>query len=173
MRLTRRQVLVGAATSGLGAVGLYELVDRLTESPTARGHGRLLPEQHLLDGVAVIRDNGVAVVVPPLHHAVVTARVVADDLRGGQRQLEEALAEPASSSATGTLALAARTASRAAAARRRPRDRLPVPRVSYWPDGFVCTLIRARCAAPRPQATSKAGSGAPTASPHCLVCNTT
>src|SRR5207244_424700 len=93
MRLTRRQVLVGAATSGLGAVGLYELVDRLTESPTARGHGRLLPEQHLLDGVAVIRDNGVAVVVPPLHHAVVTARVVADDLRGGQRQLEEALAE--------------------------------------------------------------------------------
>src|SRR5438132_3920601 len=93
MRLTRRQVLVGAATSGLGAVGRYELVDRLTGSPIARGHGRLLPEQHLLDGVAVIRDDGVAVVVPPLHHAVVTARVVANDLRGGQRQLEEALVE--------------------------------------------------------------------------------
>src|SRR5881398_568018 len=93
MRLTRRQVLVGAATSGLGAVGLYELVDRLTESPAARGHGRLHPEQHLLDGVAVIRDNGVAVVVPPLHHAVVTARVVTDDLGSAQRQLEEALVE--------------------------------------------------------------------------------
>jgi hypothetical protein len=93
MRLTRRQVLVGAATSGLGAVGLYELVDRLTGSPAARGEGRLLPEQHLLDGVAVTRDNGVAVVVPPLHHAVITARVVADDLRGAQQQLEEALVD--------------------------------------------------------------------------------
>jgi hypothetical protein len=93
MRLTRRQVLVGAATSGLGAVGLYELVDRLTGSPGARGHGRLQPEQHLLDGVAVMQDNGVAVVVPPLHHAVVTAKVVTHDLRGAQRELEDALVE--------------------------------------------------------------------------------
>jgi hypothetical protein len=93
MRLTRRQVLVGAAASGLGAVGLYELVDQLTESPAARGKGRLQPEQHLLDGVAVIHDNGVAVVVPPLHHAVVTATVTTDDLRGAQRELEEALTE--------------------------------------------------------------------------------
>jgi hypothetical protein len=91
MRLTRRQVLVGAATSGLGAVGLYELVDRLTGSPAARGHGRLQPEQHLLDGVAVMHDNGVAVVVPPLHHAVVTAKVVATDLRRAQGELEDAL----------------------------------------------------------------------------------
>ena len=85
MRLTRRQVLVGAATSGLGAAGLYELVDRLTGSPADRGHGRLQPEQHLLDGVAVMQDNGVAVVVPPLHHAVVTAKVVAADLPSAQR----------------------------------------------------------------------------------------
>jgi hypothetical protein len=93
MRLTRRQVLVGAATSGLGAVGLYELVDRLTGAPASRGRGRLQPEQHLLDGVAVMQDNGVAVVVPPLHHAVVTAMVATDDLRGAQRELEEALVE--------------------------------------------------------------------------------
>ena len=72
MRLTRRQVLVGAATSGLGAAGLYELVDRLTGSPADRGHGRLQPEQHLLDGVAVMQDNGVAVVVPPLFAERVT-----------------------------------------------------------------------------------------------------
>jgi hypothetical protein len=93
MRLTRRQVLVGAATSGLGAVGLYELVDRLTGSPAGRGHGRLQPEQHLLDGVAVMHDNGVAVVVPPLHHAVVTAGVVAADLQSAQRELEDALVD--------------------------------------------------------------------------------
>jgi hypothetical protein len=93
VRLTRRQALVGAATSGLGTVGLYELVDRLTSSPAVRGHGRLHPEQHLLDGLAVMRDNGVAVVVPPLHHAVVTARVVTDDLTAAQRELEEPLVE--------------------------------------------------------------------------------
>jgi hypothetical protein len=94
MRLTRRQVLVGAATSGLGAAGVYELVDRLTSSESVRrAKGRLQPEQHLLDGLAVVRDNGVAVVVPPLHHAVVTAQVVADDLREAQRELEEVLVE--------------------------------------------------------------------------------
>src|SRR5438094_606213 len=94
MRLTRRQVLVGAATSGLGAVGLYELVDRITSSPgLRRAGGRIHPEQHLLDGVSVVRDNRVAVVVPPLHHAVVTARVATDDIRGAQRELEEMLLE--------------------------------------------------------------------------------
>jgi hypothetical protein len=92
MRFTRRQVLVGAATSGLGAVGLYELVDRLTSSPAAmRSQGRLHAEQHLLDGVAVMSDNGVAVSVPPLHHAVITAEVVTDELRGAQRKLEQTL----------------------------------------------------------------------------------
>src|SRR6266550_5757182 len=50
-------------------------------------------QQHLLDGLAVIRDNGVAVIVPPLHHAVITARVVADDPRGAQRELEETLVD--------------------------------------------------------------------------------
>ncbi len=92
MRLTRRQVLVGAATSGLGAAGLYELVDRLTSSkPVPRAQGRLQPEQHLLDGLTLVRDNGVNVVVPPLHSAVVTARVASTDLRGAQRELEDAL----------------------------------------------------------------------------------
>ena len=93
MRLTRKQVLVGAATSGLGAAGLYELVDRLTGSPAARGPGRRLPEQHLLEGVSVMHDNGVAVVAPPLHHAVITAKVIADDLPTAQRELEEALVD--------------------------------------------------------------------------------
>jgi len=93
VRFTRRQVLVGAATSGLGAAGLYEVVDRLTSSAPVRMEGRLHPEQHLLDGLAVMRDNEVAVVVPPLHHALVTVRVATDDVRAAQRELEEALVE--------------------------------------------------------------------------------
>jgi hypothetical protein len=93
VRLTRRAALVGAAASGLSAVGLYELVDRLTSSPGPRStRGRLHSEQHLLDGLSVVQDNRVAVVVPPLHHVVITARVVADDIRGAQRELEETLA---------------------------------------------------------------------------------
>src|ERR671935_368590 len=94
MRFTRRQVLVGAAASGLGAAGLYELVDRLTSSHTVRrAGGRPHPEQHVLDGLAVVRDNGVAVLVPPLHHALITARVATDDIRAAQQDFEQALAE--------------------------------------------------------------------------------
>lgn len=94
MRLTRRQLLVAAATSGLGAAGLYELVDELTSSAEVqRPAGRRQPEQHLLDGVAVTHDNGVAVVVPPLHSALITARVTANDLRDAQRELENTLRE--------------------------------------------------------------------------------
>src|SRR5438105_4277131 len=37
MRLTRRQVLVGAAASGLGAAGLYELVQRYPPTPAGLG----------------------------------------------------------------------------------------------------------------------------------------
>jgi len=94
MRLTRRQALAAAATSGLGAVGLYELVDRVTSSPAVeRPGGRLFPEQHVLDGVAVVQDNGVEVVVPPLHHSVVTGRVATDDLSAARRDLEERLVD--------------------------------------------------------------------------------
>ena len=92
MRFTRRQVLVGAATSGLGAAGLYELVDRLaSSSPAHRTAGRLHPEQHVLDGLAVVRDNGVTVVAPPLHHTDVTARVATDDLTTAQHEFEHAV----------------------------------------------------------------------------------
>ena len=92
MRLTRRQVLAAAATGGLGAAGLYELVDRVTSSSDVeRPGGRVLEEQHVLDGLAVVQDNNVPVVVPPLHHSVVTARVATDDLRAAKRDLEERL----------------------------------------------------------------------------------
>src|SRR5205823_9837464 len=90
VKLTRRDALAGAAAAALGGVGVYELVDRLSGSAPARSAvgGSRPPEQHLLDSLAVIEDDGVAVVVPPLHHQLMTATVRAGDPRRAARELE-------------------------------------------------------------------------------------
>jgi hypothetical protein len=94
VRLTRRQLLAGAAASAAGAAGVYELVDQLSGTSPPRPTGfPPPPEQHLLNGVSVILDNNVEVVVPPLHHQLVTANIRADDVRSAQRDLSDALAE--------------------------------------------------------------------------------
>jgi len=94
---TRRQVIAGAAAGALGAVGLYELVDQLASSPPDRPKPAApeLPEQHLLQGVRVVTQNGVEVLVPPLHHEVMTARALAgrDNLADAQQTLEDLLAK--------------------------------------------------------------------------------
>jgi hypothetical protein len=91
VKLTRREALAGAAAAALGGVGIYELVDRLSGEAPARAVGTRPPEQHLLDSLEVIEDNGVQVIVPPLHHQLVTARVRAPDPRAAARELEDSL----------------------------------------------------------------------------------
>jgi hypothetical protein len=94
VKFTRREALTGAVAAALGGAGVYELVDRLGGSSAApkRAAGSTLPpEQHVLDGLAVVQDNGVEVVVPPLHHQLVTAKVRGGDLRSAKGDLEEAL----------------------------------------------------------------------------------
>ena len=95
MALTRRHLLGGVAAGGLAAAGIYELVDRFTPAPQRAAAGALPPEQHLLDGVRMIRDNDVEVLVPPLHHSVVTARLrvgkSAADMRDAREKFERAL----------------------------------------------------------------------------------
>jgi len=92
MRLTRRTFLGGAAAAAVGG-GIYELVDRLGSAPArplAEPAG-MPAEQHLLD-LATTHSEGVEVVVPPLHSAVVTANLDnLSDLHGAQRQLEDVL----------------------------------------------------------------------------------
>ena len=94
-RLTRAQLVGGAAASVLAAGGIYKLVDELTAPPAREIAGSLRSEQHLLDGIRVVRDNGVEVLVPPLHHQVVTATVrtgeSAAELREARQELENAL----------------------------------------------------------------------------------
>jgi hypothetical protein len=96
VRLTRREAVAGLAGTALGAAGVYEFVDRLTGAVPARAEAAtgLAPEQHVLAGVRTVEDNGVEVLVPPLHHQVVTAEVRVDrgDLRDAKRELEDALA---------------------------------------------------------------------------------
>jgi hypothetical protein len=94
MKLTRREVLVGAAAGAVGASGIYELVDKLAGAAPARAATGARPlEQHLLNGIRIVRDNGIEVLVPPLHHEIVTARIAVDrsDLRSAQATLAAAL----------------------------------------------------------------------------------
>jgi hypothetical protein len=97
MSPTRRQVIAGAAVGALGAVGVYELVDQLAGSTPGRPAPAAaeLPEQHLLQGVRVVNQNDVEVLVPPLHHEVMTAKVKADqgDLADAQATLANLLAQ--------------------------------------------------------------------------------
>ena len=95
MKLTRRQLVVGTAAGAVGATGIYELVDQLAGStPKRAAVAAHLPEQHLLDGIRVVRSDKIEVLVPPLHHRVLTARLAVGraDLRDAQRTLESALA---------------------------------------------------------------------------------
>src|SRR5512133_3580458 len=96
MKLTRKELLVGgAAGAALGAAGIYELVDKLADSPPKHfGEGRE-PEQHLLDGMRIEEEEGVEVVVPTRHHQMVTAKVVAaqDGLLDARASLAAVLAK--------------------------------------------------------------------------------
>jgi hypothetical protein len=96
MKLTRRKLLAGAAAGALAGGGVYELVDRLAgTAPTRPAAGPLPPEQHLLQGQALVVDNGVEIVVPPLHHELITAKVAVagglDSLREARSALEDVL----------------------------------------------------------------------------------
>jgi hypothetical protein len=96
MKFTRRQVIVGAAAGAVGAAGIYELVDQFSGgTPDRANAGKVFPEQHLLDGVRIVDSDGVEVLVPPLHHEILTARVTAGraDLRTAQSELEHLLAQ--------------------------------------------------------------------------------
>jgi hypothetical protein len=91
VKLTRRELVLGGVGAALAGSGIYELVDRLTPAPRrALPPSAHLPEQHILQDLRIVSDDGVQVFAPPLHSEVVTARLLVDELPAA---LAEARAE--------------------------------------------------------------------------------
>ncbi|HVV59586.1 MAG TPA: hypothetical protein VHC45_14590 [Gaiellaceae bacterium] len=97
--LTRKEFLQRSGLAALGIAGVYGLLDGLATAPARAAVARvaLPPEQHLMQGLRVITDDGVRVTVPPLYHHVVTAQLdvarTPKALRDARLALERALAE--------------------------------------------------------------------------------
>lgn len=99
--INRRSFLKRAAAISLGAIsarGIYGLLDEIAAARPARAAGASATrqrEQYLIEGADVVTDNGIAVIVPPLFHEVITAKVAvsnrADTLFQAQARLEQAL----------------------------------------------------------------------------------
>lgn len=102
MGLTRSQLVARGASAvtalALAAVGIRSLEDGSGGAPSSAPPvpGRR-PEQHLLSNPKVVRHEGVEVLVPPLHHRVVTAQLRVDPTVGAMRdaraELEHVLAQ--------------------------------------------------------------------------------
>lgn len=75
--LSRRAFLERSGLAGLSLAGLYALLDGRAVAPAraAIAASALPPEQHLMQGLRVITDDGVKVSVPPMHHEVITAEL--------------------------------------------------------------------------------------------------
>jgi hypothetical protein len=89
VKLTRRRLLGGIAATALAGGGIESLVERLTGGRRSAGGHPL--EQHVLRGAKVLLDDGVEVLVPPLHHRVVTARLRIAETLGAVREARDAL----------------------------------------------------------------------------------
>jgi hypothetical protein len=95
VRITRKELIGGGAAAALAGAGIYGLVDLFTGDAPARPPRRLPSEQHALGRLEIVVDNGVEVVVPPLHNEVVTALLRVEErpavLREAQAALQEVL----------------------------------------------------------------------------------
>jgi hypothetical protein len=90
--LTRRRLFQEAALRALATLGAYEAVSELQDAVGAASTVSVRrPEQHLLRGLKVeTLSSGQRVIVPPIHHQLVTARV---EVQGDRRSLQSAQQE--------------------------------------------------------------------------------
>src|SRR2546429_9973922 len=94
MSSPRRDFLQRAGALALGASGIYGLAEGIDARP-ARASGAasrpLPPEQHVPGDLRLVRDNGIEVVVPPLHHQVVPANLRIERTPASPRKAKAAL----------------------------------------------------------------------------------
>ena len=95
MSLSRRELLKRGAAA-IAAGNVYAVLDGLAAPPARAAATAVAPrkEQYLLGGQRVVSELGIDVIVPPLHHRVVTANVRirgAARLAAAQKRLEQAL----------------------------------------------------------------------------------
>ncbi len=95
MKSTRRDFLQRAGAVALGASGIYGLAESAPARAALDAAAALPPEQHILRATRLARDNGIELVVPSVHHQVVTANLrvarTRTALREAQAELEAAL----------------------------------------------------------------------------------
>ena len=94
MSSTRRDFLQRAGALALGASGIYGLAEGIEARParaSAAASRPLPPEQHVPGDLRLVRDNGIEVVVPPLHHQVVTANLRIERTRASLRKAKAEL----------------------------------------------------------------------------------
>jgi hypothetical protein len=94
--ISRRELLKRGAVA-LAAGNIYSLLDGIAAAPArAATTAARAREQYLLGGLQVVQELGIDVIVPPLHHRIVTARVRvsgAAHVHAAQGRLEHALAK--------------------------------------------------------------------------------
>ncbi len=100
---SRRRFLQGAVAVSAGAIsarGLYEALDQLGLVAPERAEAAVVrrrEEQYLIEGLEVIQDDGVPVVVPPIYNDMITATLApgrtwnATTLKSAKSRLENAL----------------------------------------------------------------------------------
>jgi hypothetical protein len=91
--ISRRELLRRGAAA-LAAGNVYALLDGLATAPARAAVSTVrLREQYLMPGLKVVHELQIEVIVPPLHHRLVTAqvRVPRARLRAAGQQLERAL----------------------------------------------------------------------------------
>ena len=92
MKLTRRRLLEGGVVTALGGFGIDRVVESLVDRPGRRARVANRPlEQHVLQNAKVVLDDGVEVLVPPLHHRLVTARLKVAETPAALREASQAL----------------------------------------------------------------------------------
>ena len=111
MKLTRRRLIERATAAALVTLGIRGPEnDSAAAATLLQPEGKRRREQHLLRNPKVVSHQGVKVLVPPLHHRVVTARLRVDQTKGALREargeLEAVLAQLDALDAVSPLGLA-------------------------------------------------------------------